>query len=1023
MPLHFDKRDAIDDALNTPALRPEVGFGEAFDTASEAQHRNSNTDYLYYGLKREWDPIISDIEKRTGKKLWNPANALGFSDSQVDGGKSYYDQQVGVVNDFIRRNKQEFPELKEIDQQEVFQRVVTKAQAVGEEWATGSRYTTLAGSIGGFTGGAAAQITDPPTLAMTVIASRIPVVGPLWARVLQEGAINAGFNVLLEPDRRQAAQTLGIKRTFADFAAETGTSFLFGAAIPVAGKAVHAGVDYLRGLRSSPDPEVRAAATGRQRAYEATVEDNPAVVPATTTAPPPVPDVRGKANMAKAGPEWGNPDAPDYFQNHLTQIESHGKTVTVNKVAADAFKGFLDELQGMGYRIDSIGGYNDRNIAGTGKRSQHAFGNAIDINPGRNPVNGSTDLPPNVSDIAAKYGLSWGGDWKSKKDYMHFEFAGLPRQDIEGTHLSNYDTAMAAAATGSARPEPVPIMGKTRPPHIEGLEQVDPATVQVDAKTFQFKGGGDDAGVTERLKGVDKWEQDFAGVALVYERGDGTRYIADGHQRLSLAKRAQAEGQEAYLNARILKEADGWTTDSVRVRAAVKNIAEGTGSPLDAARILRAAREADLPPLPPTSALVRQGRALADLGDEPFMMVVNGVIPENYGAIVGRLVKDPKLQEAAIKVLNKTAPENAVQAETIVRQVADTEVATTTQSTLFGDEQITESLFGERAKVMDASLKALKKDKAVFSTLVNQASTIEGAGNVLSRETNLERMTQDAKVAEYIQRLASRKGPISDALMAAARSLRDGARPGDATRSFLSAVRRAVDDGVDGGSGGRSSGPLADRARPAEPAEIRAQQEFFEKNQDVLDEQYTKMAEDAFKSGELPKDKISLVNKLEMPESKTTLYEIENAQGQKLGDMLIAKDGDNAHVLNIQSLGGEGTPNSMGTSSVREVLRQYLDQNPEIQTISGERVTGARSKASSGNKDVKILARRGDPSLTKESISNEGVLTKDMEIYTEDANGNLFKTKVGDVLDNLKADERLVAELTDCVEGGAEVLA
>jgi hypothetical protein len=59
--------------------------------------------------------------------------------------------------------------------------------------------------------------------------------------------------------------------------------------------------------------------------------------------------------------------------------------------------------------------------------SEHAFGNAIDINPDRNPFSNKTNLPANISDMAAKHGLTWGGDWQSgSRDPMHFELTGAP---------------------------------------------------------------------------------------------------------------------------------------------------------------------------------------------------------------------------------------------------------------------------------------------------------------------------------------------------------------------------------------------------------------------------------------------------------------------------------------------------------------------------------------------------------------------------------------------------------------------
>lgn len=110
--------------------------------------------------------------------------------------------------------------------------------------------------------------------------------------------------------------------------------------------------------------------------------------------------------------------------NQLTTISSAGGLSTsVNASYASNFQGFINDLEAGGYRISSLGGYNHRNIAGTNRLSNHAFGNAIDINPLTNPMGRSlvTDMPANVGDMASKWGLSWGGNWNSKKDAMHFE--------------------------------------------------------------------------------------------------------------------------------------------------------------------------------------------------------------------------------------------------------------------------------------------------------------------------------------------------------------------------------------------------------------------------------------------------------------------------------------------------------------------------------------------------------------------------------------------------------------------------
>ncbi|OWZ90346.1 hypothetical protein B9J07_27545 [Sinorhizobium sp. LM21] len=132
--------------------------------------------------------------------------------------------------------------------------------------------------------------------------------------------------------------------------------------------------------------------------------------------------------MSKNMGIFGDPRSAGWKDSNITSImASNGMTVQVHKAAADAFKGFLDELMGQGYKVKSLGGYNVRNnVNAPGKLSEHAFGNAIDINPDQNP-NGKTlvtDMPSNIRELAAKYGLTWGGDWKSVKDAMHFEWKG-----------------------------------------------------------------------------------------------------------------------------------------------------------------------------------------------------------------------------------------------------------------------------------------------------------------------------------------------------------------------------------------------------------------------------------------------------------------------------------------------------------------------------------------------------------------------------------------------------------------------
>ena len=77
--------------------------------------------------------------------------------------------------------------------------------------------------------------------------------------------------------------------------------------------------------------------------------------------------------------------------------------------------------------LTSAGGYNKRRIDNSSVWSNHSWGLALDVNPATNPYSYTfrTDfIPGKARALAAKYGFRWGGDYRGKKDPMHFEFMG-----------------------------------------------------------------------------------------------------------------------------------------------------------------------------------------------------------------------------------------------------------------------------------------------------------------------------------------------------------------------------------------------------------------------------------------------------------------------------------------------------------------------------------------------------------------------------------------------------------------------
>lgn len=344
-----------------------------------------------------------------------------------------------------------------------------------------------------------------------------------------------------------------------------------------------------------------------------------------------------------------------------------------------------------------------------------------------------------------------------------------------------------------AAPEPPRADPLAAPAGSSRYVDLDPDQVLVDARRFQFKEGGDREGVTERLQGVTRWDQRLAGVTIVWRDAAGKVWIVDGHQRRALAARLKGEGQDVQLHALLLDEANGETEGYARALAAIKNIAEGTGTAIDAAKVLREIRRepnlrADLeagrlPPLPPRSALVRDAEALAKLPDEAFGTVAAGHVPANQAAHVTRILSDPREQTAAIGMLAKLAPDTSEQARLIVEQMRSAGFRQETTVDLFGGRDVANALLLERAKVLEAGARRIKQDAAVFRTLVDREEVAAAAGNILRREANLERLSDDRAALAVLEALSGRAGPIATALNEAARAVSEG-----------KSVRRAVDD-------------------------------------------------------------------------------------------------------------------------------------------------------------------------------------------------------------------------------------
>lgn len=326
-----------------------------------------------------------------------------------------------------------------------------------------------------------------------------------------------------------------------------------------------------------------------------------------------------------------------------------------------------------------------------------------------------------------------------------------------------------------------------------------PEELKVDAKRFQYKGGGDEEGVVDTLKKVKSWDRKKSGTIIVWQDMDGNNFVVDGHQRYGLAKRLKGEGQDPVLHAMIWKEADGITADEARIMAADINISQGSGTAIDAAKILRA--RPDFLKNLPSNQVTEHAKGLALLSDDAFGMVVNGAVPPEYAGLVGKLAPNKETHAQIMDVLAKNEPASAAQAESMVRDVLAAPEVESTMADMFGSAEVTQILFRERAQVLSSAVAAIRKDRAAFNMLVKEEARIAGAGNKLATETNLQRTRSDAEILATLQATARRKGPVADALAAAAKSLYDGTPRQVAVRDFIDRIRGETGSASPDGAG------------------------------------------------------------------------------------------------------------------------------------------------------------------------------------------------------------------------------
>jgi len=340
------------------------------------------------------------------------------------------------------------------------------------------------------------------------------------------------------------------------------------------------------------------------------------------------------------------------------------------------------------------------------------------------------------------------------------------RAEIDGKRIASLRNRIKNAAAAG--------VGKS-----EGLAELDPHSIEVDPKRFQYKiiGEHTSTGSVGSLSGVRKYDPNLAGILQVWkDPANGKTYVVNGHNRLDLGKKLGAES----VAVRYLKAPDAKTARSI---GALTNIAEGRGDALDAAKFFRdtgiSKEDLSAKGIPMREKIATDGLALSKLDDSLFRKTIDGEIPMARAAIIGGSGLQPAQQRDLMTLVDKEGKKKTLTDGAISEMVDIAKSSQTHQEStmsLFGEESVTKSNMIEKAKLQAAIKQRLSREKNLFGTVSRGRAATELArgGNTIDREKSGDLSTQASQSLKTFDQMKNLSGPMSDAINHAASRMAAG---------------------------------------------------------------------------------------------------------------------------------------------------------------------------------------------------------------------------------------------------------
>ena len=205
-------------------------------------------------------------------------------------------------------------------------------------------------------------------------------------------------------------------------------------------------------------------------------------------------------------------------------------------------------------------------------------------------------------------------------------------------------------------------------PHTFPLEKISLDTLKLYPKEYQFRLNQAKSGEVETHKiNGEKWDPLLHGAPIyVHKRrdakGEWEYAVVDGHHRVNFAKRLAAEGalpKDFKLDAYVLEEEKGINTETAKMMLAFKDIARGQNDVVEAAKVLKEAREHPsvrqqfLPSLSMDVGNLNVAVKFSGLSDRSLDMMEKGDVPvEAAKLVVEKIPTDSAKQERVFKIIS-----------------------------------------------------------------------------------------------------------------------------------------------------------------------------------------------------------------------------------------------------------------------------------------------------------------------------------------------------------------------------------